>query len=189
MIRTAKKFYTQEEYLAFERASLEKHEYYQGEIFDMAGAGFNHNKIQKNFLIEVGNFLKGKSCDVFGSDLRIYIPSNTLFTYPDAVIVCGELQSLDETLDVALNPAVIIEILSPSTQAYDRKDKFMLYRSIKILNEYILIDSLSIKVEQHIRQANGSWLMNEYSSLSDTFLIQSVQYSFPMNELYNGVSF
>ncbi len=187
MIRTAKKFYTQEEYLAFERASLEKHEYYQGEIFDMAGAGFAHNKIQKNFIIEVGSFLKGKACDVFGSDLRIHIPSNTLFTYPDAVIVCGNLESIDNEKDIAVNPVVIVEILSPSTQSYDRGDKFMLYRTIKTLKEYILIDSLSVKVEQYIQQQDGTWLMKEYIFLTDIFLVQSIQYSLPLAELYAGV--
>ena len=131
---------------------------------------------------------KGEFYEVFGSDLRIHISSNTLFTYPDAAIVCGELQSLDDTLDVALNPAVIIEILSPSTQSYDKGKKFMLCQSIKTSKEYILIDSVSVKVEQHIYQSDDNWLMKEYTSLSDTFLIQSIQHSFPMNKLFNEVS-
>ena len=187
MIRTAKKFYTQEEYLAFERQSLEKHEYYQGEIFDMAGAGFNHNKLLMNFTVETGSFLKGKPCDVFGSDFRVHIPSNTLYTYPDALIVCGKAELLDEEFDTVLNPVVLVEILSPSTESYNRGKKFMLYRSIETLQEYILINSTSIKVEHFIKQTNGSWHSKEYNSLSDTFLIESISYRFPLHELYDGV--
>jgi Uma2 family endonuclease len=108
----------------------------------MIGTRVNHNKLQMNFTGEVRNFLKGKSCDVFSSDLRIYISSDTLFTYLDAVIVCGEFELLDEEFDTVLNPIVVVEVLSKSTRSYDRGDEFMLYRSIKTLQEYILIDSL-----------------------------------------------
>ena len=189
MIRTAKKFYTQEEYLAFERKSLEKHEYYQGEIFDMAGTRVNHNRVQMNFTGEVRAFLKGKSCDVYGSDLRIHIPSNTLYTYPDALIVCGEPELVDEEFDTVLNPVVIVEVLSTSTQDYDRNEKFMLYRSIETLREYILIDSLSVTVEHHLKQIDDNWKLTKYSSLSDAFLITSINYTLPLNELYRDVKF
>ena len=187
MIRTAKKFYTQEEYLAFERASLEKHEYYQGEIFDMAGGSLNHSQLQMNFTGEVRSFLKEKKCKVHASELRVHIPLNTLYTYPDSQIICGEVRMLDDAFDTVMNPVVIIEILSKSTQSYDRGDKFMLYRSIQTLKEYILIDSLSIKVEYYIRQQNEDWLLKEYSILSDAFHIQSINYHFPLVELYAGV--
>ena len=187
MVRTTKKFYTQEEYLAFERQSLEKHEYYQGEIFDMAGGSLNHSQLQMNFTRETGSFLKGKTCKVHGSELRVHIPLNTLYTYPDSQIICGDVRMLDDAFDTVINPVVIVEILSPSTQSYDRGEKFMLYRSIPTLKEYIMIDSLSIKVEHHIRQQNENWLLKEYKSLSDTFLIQSINYAFPLDELYSGV--
>jgi len=187
MVQPAVKYYTQEEYLAFERQALEKHEYYKGEIFNMAGASINHNKLLMNFIGETRNFLKGKSCDVFGSDLRIHIPSNTLYTYPDAVIVCNDLETLDNEADTILNPVVIIEILSPSTQSYDRGDKFMLYRSIQSLQEYILIDSLSVKVEHYTRQPNGTWLLQEWKSLPDNLFISSINFTFPLSELYSGV--
>lgn len=188
MLRTAKKFYTQEEYLAFERASLEKHEYYQGEIFDMAGTRVNHNRIQMNFTGEVRSFLKNKSCDVFGSDLRIHIPENTLYTYPDALIVCGELDLLDNEFDTVLNPVVIVEVLSKATQDYDRNEKFMLYRSIESLHEYILIHSLAVKVEHFTKQENNNWTLQEHGSLSDAFDITSINYHFPLAELYAGVN-
>ena len=104
----ALKYLTAAEYLAFERAASEKHEFYKGEIFAMSGARLAHNRIQMNFVGEVRSFLKGKSCDVFGSDLRIHIPSNTLFTYPDAIIIYGKPQMLDEEFDTVLNPSVIL---------------------------------------------------------------------------------
>ncbi len=189
MIRAAKKFYTQEECLAFERQSSEKHENYQGEIFNKAGAGFSHNKLQKNFIIEVGSFLKGKSCDVYGSDLKIHIPVNTLYTYPDAAIVCAEPESFDDENDIALNPVVIAEILSKSTQSYDRGDKFMLYRSIETLQEYILIDLLSVQSEHYTKQQNGTWILKEINSLTDSLAISTIGYTLSLTELYNGVSF
>ena len=187
MIRIAKKFYTQEEYLAFERASLEKHEYYQGEIFDMAGGSLSHSQLQMNFTGEVRSFLKGKPCKVHASELRVHIPLNTLYTYLDSQIICGEVKMLDDAFDTVMNPVVIVEILSKSTHSYDRGEKFLLYRSIQSLKEYILIDSLSVKVEHYIRQQNEDWLLKEYNALSDTFLIQSISYDFPLAELYAGV--
>ncbi len=181
------KYYTAQEYLAFERASPEKHEFYKGEIFDMAGASFNHNKLQMNFTGEVRSFLKGKSCDVFGSDLRIHIPSNTLFTYPDAVIVCGKPDLQEEAFDTLLNPAVVVEILSPSTQRYDRGDKFMLYRSIVSLQEYILIDSEKTGIEHYKRNADNTWLLQEWRLLTDNLIISTIDFTLPLKELYNGV--
>ncbi|TKK71925.1 Uma2 family endonuclease [Ilyomonas limi] len=101
------KCHTAAEYLAFEKTSQTKHEFYKGEIFDTDGASFKHNQIQTNFVGEVRAFLKGRPCDVFGSDLRIHIPSNTLYTYPDAIIICGKPQLPDDEFDTVLNPSVI----------------------------------------------------------------------------------
>lgn len=176
-----------EEYLVAERAGTEKHEYYKGEIFAMSGASISHNRIQMNVTREIGNALKGKSCDVFGSDLRVHIPSNSLFTYPDAVIVCGELQTLDDAFDTVLNPTVIFEILSPSTQSYDRGDKFNLYRAIPSLQEYVLIASETVGVEKYTRQDNGQWLLQEWKEVSNAVLLESISYALPLAEIYAGV--
>src|SRR5215213_2331439 len=113
-----------EEYLQFEKASIEKHEYYQGEIFAMSGASNRHVKIHSNLFIALGIQLKGKSCRPYGSDFRLHIPENTLFTYPDIVIVCGDLISSDVDDESFIQPTVIFEILSPSTKQYDRGEKF-----------------------------------------------------------------
>ncbi len=183
------KQYTVEEYLELERSSEIKHEYYRGEIFAMSGASLPHNRIQMNFTRETGNFLKGKGCDVFGSDLRVHIPPNGLYTYPDAIIVCGEPDIRDKELDILLNPAVIVEVLSKSTQSYDRGDKFALYRAIPSLKEYILIASESVGVEHYTRQENNTWLLQEYKQVNDLLPLKIIQLLLPLAELYNGITF
>ncbi len=184
----ALKYYTASEYLAFERTSETKHEFYKGEIFDMSGASLGHNHIQINLVGEVRTFLKGKSCNVFGSDLRIHIPSNSLYTYPDAIIICGKPEMLDEAFDTVLNPTVIVEILSPSTQRYDRGEKFMLYRSIPSLQEFIVVDSENIAVEHYKRNEDNTWLLQEWKEITDILTIATIGFALPLNELYSGVN-
>src|SRR4051794_29577072 len=128
MAQPAVKYLTEKEYLAFERNALDKHEYYRGKLFAMSGASFKHNH------------LIGKQCREFGSNLRIHIPSNTLYTYPDIIVLCNEPEFTDDEFDTITNPSVIIEILSPSTANYDRGAKFNLYREISTLKEYLLVD-------------------------------------------------
>jgi Uma2 family endonuclease len=185
----AVKQYTIEEYLAMERNSLEKHEYYRGEIFAMSGASLPYNRIQMNFTGETRTFLKGKGCDVFGSDLRVHIPTNGLYTYPDAVIVCGEPQLADQEMDALLNPAVIAEVLSRSTQSYDRGDKFALYRVIPTLKEYILIASENVGVEHYTKQDDATWILKEWHQLNEALYIKTIDFSLPLSELYSGVAF
>ena len=136
-----------EAYLEMENASLEKHEYYKGEIFAMSGAKVSHNTISGNLFVTLSNKLKGKKCKPYNSDQRIHIQSNTLFTYPDISIICGEIITLNNDEYNVLNPAVIIEVLSKSTKNYDRGEKFKLYRDITTLKEYILVDSESMHIE------------------------------------------
>lgn len=189
MENLAYKYKTAEEYLAFERAALDKHEYYKGEVFAMSGNSLRHNQIQINFIGETRNFLKGKPCKIFGSELRVHVPLNQWYTYPDAIIVCDEPQMMDDEFDTLLNPAVIIEILSKSTQSYDRGDKFSLYRSISSLQEYILINSDKVAIEQYNRQPDGTWILKEFGQEKDNLVIQSIQFSFPLLQLYDGVKF
>lgn len=189
MAEPALKYITAEQYLELERAAAEKHEFYQGEIFVMPGATVNHNTIQVNFVGEVRNNLKGKSCKVFGSDLRVHIPTHSLFTYPDALIVCGKPELLDNELDTLLNPVVIVEILSKSTQSYDRGDKFMLYRAIDSLKEYILISSEVVQIEHFYKQENGTWLLKELKNSTDVLHLQSINFPLPLAQLYEGVAF
>src|SRR5688500_17765020 len=125
-----------EEYLEFEKTSAVKHEYYQGEIFAMAGAKVAHNMVVMNCTVGLGSRLRGKPCKPFNSDQRTHIPKNTFFTYPDISIVCGEIVTLNNDEFNLLNPSVIIEVLSPGTKNYDRAEKFILYRDITSLKEY-----------------------------------------------------
>ena len=163
-----KKKLSVEEYLQFERASIEKHEFYRNEIFAMAGASPRHNVIFSNFFGILAYQLRGNTCSPFGSDMRIHIPENTLFTYPDISIFCGDVIPSDADGDTVVQPTVLIEILSPSTKDYDRGGKFILYRDIPTLREFILVDSESISIEAFRINANGHWELEEYKRLSET---------------------
>ena len=136
-----------DEYLEMENASSEKHEYYQGEIFAMSGAKVPHNIIATNLVVALTIKLKGKSCRPFNSDQRIHVEANTLFTYPDISIICGDIITQNNDDYNVLNPTVLIEVLSRSTKNYDRGEKFKLYRDIPTLREYVLVDSESIHFE------------------------------------------
>ena len=176
--------YTIEEYLQMEEASEEKHEYYQGEIFAMAGAKVPHNIISVNLIKLLGQKLKGKSCEPFNSDQRIYIPQNSLFTYPDISIICGEIVTLNNDDWNIINPVVIIEVLSKATKNYDRGDKFKLYRDIATLKEYILIDSETISIEAFRINDGGHWELEEYKKADNILLIKCIQVSIPVTEIY-----
>lgn len=173
-----------EEYLVFERSSEAKHEYYQGEVFAMSGAGRRHNIIFSNLFTSIGNLLRGTSCFPYGSDMRLYIPQNKLFTYPDISVYCGEMNQLDD--DNGLNPTVLIEILSPSTRNYDRGGKFKLYREIPSLKEYVLVDTETILVEVFRINASGHWELEEYKSLDQMLPLTSVSISFALKDIYQG---
>ncbi len=178
-----------EDYLHAERDAVEKHEYYQGEIFAMSGASVKHNRIQSNTMGECYLKLKGKGCQPYGSDLRIHIPENTLYTYPDITIFCGPPDLTDDHFDTATNPSVIVEILSLSTRNYDRFSKFNLYRDIKNLNTYILIDSLSYSIELHTKNEDNTWQLQDLKSLNDTLVLKTMQIEILLKDIYEGVTF
>lgn len=177
-----------EEYLEMENAADERHAYYKGEIFAMSGAKMPHNRISSNLLIALGSTLKGKKCQPYGSDARIHIESNTLFTYPDISIICGEIITLNNDDYNVLNPTVIIEVLSKSTKNYDRGEKFKLYRDITSLKEYMLVDSESIRIEIFRLNENGHWELEEYNSLTDTVIIKAIDKTVVLSDIYEGVS-
>ncbi len=177
------------QYLKDEVASLEKHEYYQGEIFAMGGASLNHNIISVELLHQFKLKLKGKKCKPLGSDMRLHIPQNTLYTYPDVTVYCGDVEITDQPFDTAMNPVIIIEVLSKSTKNYDRGNKFALYRQIKTLTDYILVDSESILVEHNSKKGDGFWQLREYKSLDNSFKIDSIKIDFQLAEIYEGTNF
>jgi len=178
-----------DDYLAMEMDSEVKHEYYQGEIFAMAGGTIAHNQVVRNTLTSIDNFLSDKNCQVFPSDLKIHIEANTLFTYPDLSIVCDEPQRWNNRNDVLTNPVVIIEVLSKTTQNYDRGQKFKLYRSLPSLKEYILVSSLETAAEFYVKQPTGFWTLKETANPDDRFQIESIGFSCIVKELYRNVVF
>ncbi|HRG08309.1 MAG TPA: Uma2 family endonuclease [Cyclobacteriaceae bacterium] len=183
-----KRFMTEEEYLAFEDASEQKHEYYQGEVFAMAGAGDQHNEIFTNLFGILATQLKGKTCRPYGSDKRMKIPQNNLYTYPDISIYCKGQSPFESGNKVSQDPTVIIEILSESTRDYDRGRKFKLYRDIPTLKEYILVDSESLGVENFKLNSVNHWELEEYQSIDQNIFIASLNITIPMREIYENTN-
>src|SRR6185369_7490553 len=181
-----------EEYLEIERRAETRSEYLDGEMFadrfGTLGASLAHNAIVANLLGELGQQLKRRPCQVFPSDLRIHIPATGLYTYPDAVGVCGEPLLEDEHHDTLLNPALIIEVLSPSSEAYDRGKKFEHYRGIESLVEYLLVAQDEPRIEQYLRQADGRWLFTAVAGLEAAIALPSIQCELSLAEVYDKVS-
>lgn len=183
------KMYSEKEYLELEREAEYKSEYYQGEIFAMAGASANHNRILENLSGECYIAFKGKSCQSFSSDMRLHIPQNGLYTYPDLLVVCGKLEFADNDKETLVNPSTIIEVLSKTTSAYDRGDKFRLYRSIPTLTEYILVDSLSVSVEVFRKDKKGIWyLALETNNIEDQVALPNLNMQLNLSDIYAQTS-
>lgn len=183
-----KTFITPEEYLAFERKAETKNEYFNGEVFAMVGASRKHNLIAGNIFGELSEQLKGKLCETYTSNMRVKIQATGLYTYPVVVVVCGEPKFEDEYVDTLLNPTLIVEVLSASTQAYDRIKKFGYYRTIESLAEYLLVAQDEYKVEQYVRQADKRWLLSDVRSLDSTLELASVPCVLPLKEVYDRVA-
>ena len=179
-----KRKYSIEEYLEMEHAATEKHEFYRGEIFAMSGAKIPHNIVAANTLVALSNKLDGKPCQPYNSDLRIHIEKNTLFTYPDISVICGEPVTLNNDDFNALNPSIIFEVLSPSTKDYDRGEKFRLYRDVPSLREYILIDSESIHIEAFHINPSGFWQLQEYNNINEALELHTIGISLMLDEIY-----
>ena len=190
-----KRRFTIEDYLREEEGSNQRHEYYRGEIFLMSGAKADHNRIVVNLIFRIKQQLKGNSCDVFNSDQRVHVQENTLITYPDLSIVCGEPAYYEHDGWHLTNPTAIVEVLSSSTKEYDRGVKFRLYKSLPSLREYVLVDSQSILVEQFVKNAaginntSGAWMPRKYEQLHDSFFLETAGVSLSLGEIYEKVEF
>jgi len=180
-------YITPEEYLALERKAKYKSEYFNGEIFAMAGASPKHNQITANVLAEIHTQFKKRPCRVYTSDMRVKVSPTGLYTYPDVVALCDKPRFDDEQKDTLLNPTVIVEILSDSTATYDRGDKFKHYRSLDSLVEYILIAQDEYHVEHYVRQANNKWLLSETDNLPDTIELSSIDCNLALSDIYDKV--
>jgi Uma2 family endonuclease len=180
---------TTEEYLAFERQSETKNDYLDGEIFAMTGASRIHNLISGNIFGEIRAQLRGRPgrpCEVYMEAMRVWAPSE-LFTYPDVVVVCGERRFHDSEFDTLLNPTLIFEVLSPSTEAYNRGIKSARYRAIPSLAEYLLVAQDRVQVEHYVRQASDRWLLEELSELEQTLELPSIGCRLSLAEVYEQV--
>lgn len=186
IVEYGKKVFTIKEYLEREKLAKSKHEFYEGEIFAMAGASTRHNIIFSNVFVDIGYKLKGKPCRPFGSDMRIHIPENSLFTYPDISIFCGEPFHSPEDEDTIIQPVVLMEILSKSNREYDRNQKFGLYKAIPTLKEYITIDSEAVMVEAFRLNEQKEWKRQGYKKFAQSLTINTVGVSISLEEIYEG---
>jgi Uma2 family endonuclease len=188
MTAVQKRVWTPAEYLAWERLQPEKHAYYGGEVFAMAGASREHNLIVANVIGLLFALLRGRACEAYPSDMRVKVPATGLYTYPDVSVVCGGSELEDGELDTLLNPQVIVEVLSPSTEAYDRGEKFEHYRSIPSFHEYVLVSQSKSLVDHFVKQPDGSWLMRSRSA-GQSLDLPSVGCVLAIDDLYLKVPF
>jgi Uma2 family endonuclease len=180
---------TEAEYLALERAAEFKSEFYDGEMFAMAGGTAMHSLIATNIAGEVREKLKGGLCKAFTSDLRLKVETTGLFTYPDVSVVCGPLQFVPGTDDTVMNPTVIFEVLSDSTEAYDRGEKFQHYRQMPSLQEYVIVSQRLPRIEHFLRGRDGEWTIRTAEGKDASIGLPSLKIALELNEVFAGVEF
>jgi Uma2 family endonuclease len=178
-----------EEYLALERRADHKSEFFQGEMFAMSRATYGHSLISTNIGGELGSRLRGTECTGLIANMRVATSETGLYTYPDIAVVCGQPKFRDQKFDTLLNPVLLVEVLSPSTQNYDRGLKFEMYRTIPTLRDYILVAQDRIHVEHHSRQLDDRWLLWETNDAMATVVLNSLGISLPLSEIYAGAGF
>ena len=178
---------TPDEYLAIEREAAYKSEYMSGKMLAMAGASRSHNRIVTNLVAKLDNQLEARPCNVYSSDMRVRVPETITYTYPDVVVTCGEESFADENFDVLLNPIVIIEVLSKSTEAYDRGVKFQHYQQIPSLAAYLLVSQERYHVEMYVRQSDKLWLYSAASDPEEVITLASINCQLSLQEIYAKV--
>ena len=174
------------EYLTFERSSEERHELFDYEIYAMSGASREHGLISTNLIVSLGSQLKNRSCELFASDMRVKVDQASYF-YPDVVVACGKPTFEDSTLDTLINPTIVFEILSPSTERYDRGRKFQKYRTISSLLTYVLVDTEEPYIEVFSRQENGLWILSAFEGLLGEVPLSAINCNLLMADVYSRV--
>lgn len=182
--------YTPEEYFELERTSEERFEFWDGEVFCMSGASQAHDRILVNCIVQLSAKLGTRGCRVFSSDMRIKVPSASPYRYADLSALCGEARFEQiGGVDALTNPALIVEVLSPSTEAYDRVDKFTHYKSIPDFREYLLVAQHRPHVTHLFKQDDGTWIHNEANDLDSTIKLSSIDCELSLSEVYQGITF
>ncbi len=187
MLPQLKNYLTPQEYLKDEREAEYRSEYLNGEVFAMAGASRRHNLIVTNIVRELSFQLKKKPCEVYSNDMRVRVSNTGLYTYPDIAVVCGEAVFDDEYNDTLLNPIVIIEVLSDSTQQYDRGEKFAHFRRLESLAEYLLISQKTYLAEHYVRKSGNQWECSETTNPEETVYLPSIHCYLALPEIYDKV--
>jgi len=183
-----KTHYTIEEYLATEEKADYKSEYYNGDIVAMAGGSPEHSEIGVNTTSALKAALRGKNCKTYNSDLKVQ--TGKTFVYPDASVVCGELEYYEDRKDIITNPILVVEILSPSTSGYNKSGKFMRYRQLESFQEYVLIQSIYPEIHVYRRQSDDTWSLKPYTDLeNDVIELTSIDVTIPMTAFYDEVKF
>lgn len=180
---------TPEEYLVRERLAETRSEYYQGEVFAMAGASEKHNTIVTNLVASLVTKLRGRKCRIYSSDMRLLVSDTGLYTYPDVLVVCGKPILADTHADILTNPALIIEVLSESTKDYDRGGKFHQYMRIPSLQEYLTVSQTEMLIDKRIRQADNSWVIREVVPSNGKVVIECLGIELDFAEIYDQVEF
>jgi Uma2 family endonuclease len=178
---------TEEQYLALDRAAEVRSEFLNGEMWAMSGGSMRQSRIGANIIVELGAGLRDSDCQAFTSDLRVRVLPGRMYAYPDVTVVCGKARVADDREDILLNPAVIFEVLSPSTEHYDRGIKFQSYLGIESLKDYILVVQDRIRVEHYARGEAGSWTFRAYDKLEDELKLDSIGVLLPLARIYDRV--
>jgi Uma2 family endonuclease len=181
----ARRRFTPEEYLTLERKAEYKSEYYDGEIFAMSGASRQHNLIAGNIFAALHAQFRNRPCEAYTSDMRVKVRPGNMYFYPDVIAVCGQPQFDDVYKDNLVNPTVIVEVLSSSTEAYDRGDKALRYRQLASIQEYLLVSQEEPHVEHYVRQSDNQWLLAETSDLGATVQLASIDCTLTLAEIYD----
>jgi len=188
MSSSAQSLVSPAQYLDAERRATERHEYLAGTVFAMVGASRAHNLITTNLLRELSTQLRGRPCETYGTDMRVKVARTGLYTYLDVVVVCGEPELEDDHRDTLLNPTLLVEVLSPSTERYDRGDKFAHYRQLPSLAEYVLVAQHRPAVERFARQERA-WLLDAVAGLDAAVTLESIACTLPLAAVYERVTF
>ena len=180
---------SEQDYLTFERESELKHEFIDGEVYAMTGASESHNLISGNLMLVLKLALRGRPCKVYPADMRVKIETLGMFTYPDLSVVCGEAKFADDVFDSLINPTALIEILSPSTAAYDRGLKFQSYREIPSLKEYVLVEQDKPRIERFMLNEKGNWELTDAHGLNAFLHLPSIDCTLTLSDVYEQVTF